>query len=186
MRLSGALKQKYSTLAKGRPTIGISFCSSGGSYSAQKTAPLMLWNGILRRKDIFRVNVQYGPKGYELDRVCRESGYQLYRDDIDQMRDLDAAAAQLCALDLLISVSNATVHLAGGLGVRVFALVPRRIALIWTLPFGIVSVWYPSVRIIRQRDPGDWHSAFVEMERYLSSWVGRYVHKPASVQVSIR
>jgi len=45
------------------------------------------------------------------------SGIRLYTDDaVDALKDLDAFAAQVAAMDLVISTSNSTVHFAGAFG----------------------------------------------------------------------
>ena len=69
--------------------------------------------------------------------------------------DLDEAAALLSALDLVVSVDNYNVQLAGALGLKTWALLP--FAPHWR--YGLAQdrmSWYPAVRLIRQASPGDW------------------------------
>ena len=44
--------------------------------------------------------------------------------DADNRNDIDGLAARIAALDLVISVGNANVHLAGALGVPAWSLLP--------------------------------------------------------------
>ena len=44
--------------------------------------------------------------------------------DLDTYADIDGLAALMSNLDLVISVDNTTVHLAGALGVPVWVLLP--------------------------------------------------------------
>ena len=44
---------------------------------------------------------------------------------LDALEDMDEFACQLAALDMIVSVDNSTVHLAGALGISTWVLVPR-------------------------------------------------------------
>ncbi len=73
----------------------------------------------------------------------------------------------------LISVVNSTVHLAGGLDVPTWTLVPRGGE--WRLQErGETCVWHRSVRLIRQQRAGDWSEAF--------AWIGRRLGAMARLQ----
>lgn len=69
--------------------------------------------------------------------------------------DFADTAALIEALDLVISVDTVIIHLAGALGKPAFLL--NRFAGDWRWgPDGRSSPWYPSVRVFRQAQPGDW------------------------------
>ena len=107
------------------------------------------------------VNLQYGQVADEIADL-RHSGIELHHfDDADPLGDLDLFAAKVAALDLVISVGNATVHLAGALGVPTWCLVPAVPQWRWKIQ-GETTPWYPSVRIIRQLYPDDWNSAIAQ------------------------
>ena len=76
-------------------------------------------------------------------------------DSFDQMTDLDTFAAQVAAMDLVISVSNTTVHIAGALGVPTWIMVPTMPMWRW-MAERQDSPWYPSVRLFRQTRANDW------------------------------
>ena len=66
-------------------------------------------------------------------------------------------AAQIAALDLVISVDNSTIHLAGALGVPTMAVLSFPSASYWRWFLkGDETVWYRSVRLFRRctRTPG--------------------------------
>jgi ADP-heptose:LPS heptosyltransferase len=81
--------------------------------------------------------------------------------------DYDETAALVAALDLVISVQTAVVHLAGGLGQPTWALisaVPE-----WRYgAAGEVMPWYPSVRLKRQQTLGEWGSVMKWISEDLS------------------
>ncbi len=69
------------------------------------------------------VNLQYGDCGNKLASFRAQTGHQVdHWLDSDPVRDLDDFAAQVAALDLVISVDNSTIHLAGALGVPTMAI----------------------------------------------------------------
>jgi hypothetical protein len=76
--------------------------------------------------------------------------------------DFAETAAVLAALDLLISVDTAPLHLAGALGRPAWALLPAVPDWRWLLG-RVDSPWYPSLRLFRQPRPGDWAAVIAEV-----------------------
>jgi tetratricopeptide (TPR) repeat protein len=66
-------------------------------------------------------------------------------------------AALISHLDLVISVDTSVAHLAGALGRPVWVLLPFVPDWRWLLDRDD-SPWYPTARLFRQTDTGDWHS----------------------------
>jgi ADP-heptose:LPS heptosyltransferase len=77
--------------------------------------------------------------------------------DVDQLTNIDAFAAQIRAMDLVITIDNSTAHLAGALGVPTWVLLPYAPNWRWQLERSD-SLWYPSIRLFRQSKEGDWQS----------------------------
>jgi ADP-heptose:LPS heptosyltransferase len=76
-------------------------------------------------------------------------------EEIDNFRDIDDLAALICACDLVISIDNFTVHLAGSLGIDTRVLLPRVADERWGLNTND-SYWYDSLTLYRQEVQGDW------------------------------
>ena len=73
----------------------------------------------------------------------------------DAIDDYDETAALVCALDRVVTVCTALVHLTGGLGRPAIVMVP--FGSDWRYGAeGERMPWYPSVRLVRQRAIGDW------------------------------
>jgi tetratricopeptide (TPR) repeat protein len=83
-----------------------------------------------------------------------------------ELGDFADTAALIEALDLLISVDTAAVHVAGALGKPVWNLVKYHACWRW-LRGRTDSPWYPTMRLFRQPEPGDWTSVVEEVARAL-------------------
>jgi len=72
-----------------------------------------------------------------------------------ELADFADSAAAMAGLDLIIAVDTAIAHLAGALGKPVWTLHPFAPDWRW-LREREDSPWYPTMRLFRQRRPGDW------------------------------
>lgn len=153
---TAALRARYRE--DGRPVIGISWRSSA-AYSADiKSSDLVDWGPVLEGLDATFVSLQYGAFGADVARARTLFGARIVEDaEIDQLADLDGFAAQTAAMDLVVSTSSTTVHMAGALGVPVWTLLPKTGL---ALPYWFVGrddcPWHRSMRLFRQDRQGDW------------------------------
>jgi ADP-heptose:LPS heptosyltransferase len=84
-----------------------------------------------------------------------------------EMAEFADTAALVANLDLVIAVDTAAVHLAGALGKPVWLL--NRFDADWRWLTGRHdSPWYPTLRIYRQQQAGDWDSVLAEAARDLA------------------
>ncbi len=72
-----------------------------------------------------------------------------------RFRDFADTAAVIDQLDLVVTVDTSVAHLAGALGKPVWILIPFQPDWRWMLERED-SPWYPTVRLFRQRRPGEW------------------------------
>lgn len=168
------LRRRYLTAAQGRKVVGIGWHSVNPSFGAQKSLPLEQWAGVLsENKGAFFVALQYGDVEEEVRRASGVSGAEIFVDpDVDQILDFEAAAAQVAAMDLVISTSNTAVHLAGALGVPTWVMVSKVPEWRWGLA-GETTPWYESVRVYRQSEQGDWGAVLTavngDLKRFLTA-----------------
>jgi tetratricopeptide (TPR) repeat protein len=73
------------------------------------------------------------------------------------LADFAETAAAICRLDLVITVDTSVAHLAGALGRPVWLLLPYAPDWRWLLERDD-SPWYPTARLFRQKQAGDWPS----------------------------
>lgn len=85
-------------------------------------------------------------------------------------RDLADAAALCDAMDVVVTVDTGLAHVAGALGVPVWVLLARPAFWYWGAA-GATSYWYPSMRLIRQTNPGDWSGPFATVRADLEGMV---------------
>jgi hypothetical protein len=154
--------------------IGISW--RGGSTPSvlrKRSITLEQCERLFSISGIHFINLQYGDCSGEL-RLVRERFNQIIYDwkDADPLTDLDNFAAQTAALDMVISVDNAAVHMAGALGVSVWTLLSFAPEWRWMLNRED-SPWYPTMRLFRQTSPGDWTSVMAKVKNELLKLLDR-------------
>jgi ADP-heptose:LPS heptosyltransferase len=68
-------------------------------------------------------------------------------------------AALIRTVDLVITADTALAHLAGALGARVWLVLQAVPDWRWLID-RTDSPWYPTMRLFRQRTPGNWPDVF--------------------------
>jgi hypothetical protein len=103
------------------------------------------------------VNLQYGDCAAEIAAAKRAFGVDILDDpEIDPLASLEDFFAQVAAMDLVVSTSNTTVHVAGALNIPTWLLIPRGEGALWYWFMDRSdSPWYPSVRIFREPELTD-------------------------------
>lgn len=155
---AAALRADYAAQAgEGKTLVGISWRSKPYKYSDPKSSDLQDWEALLRAPGIVCVSLQYGDCKAELEAARAAGATVLHDDAIDPLRDMDAFMAQAAAMDRIVTVSNATAHVAGALGKTADVLVPHGGAAPphWQAERGD-SPWYPALTLWRQDAPGAW------------------------------
>lgn len=121
------------------------------------------------------VSLQYGDTRSDLERFRRDYGLDITTvEEIDNFHDMDGLAALIKACDLVISVSNTTVHLAGALGVPTLVMLPHAIGRIWYWHYlHETSPWYPSCRLIRQPSADAWPDVIANVATIIREYAAR-------------
>jgi Flp pilus assembly protein TadD len=146
---------------------GISWAGgTPATRSASRSMQLVDWTPIFGQRRCHFVNLQYGNAATELRALLgkREVSIHDWRDAIE---NFDETAALVAALDLVITVQTALVHLAGALGKPTWVMLQA--ASEWRYGEQDESMpWYPGVRLFRQSRPGDWQSVVASVARDLA------------------
>jgi hypothetical protein len=116
------------------------------------------------------VSLQKGP-GYE--QILKLNDPTLLHDWNYELSDFAETAGLIEALDLVIAVDTAVVHLAGALGKPVWLM--NRFATCWRWLHGRTdSPWYPTLRVFRQIHEDDWSGVLAEVESALRDFVAAF------------
>jgi TPR repeat/Glycosyltransferase family 9 (heptosyltransferase) len=171
-----AWAQRLDGVANRGPRIGIAWAGSATlaadrhrSLTPGRLAPLV---GL---PDVHFVSLQKGsPPHADLPLT----------DFMEEMADFAETAALIANLDLVISVDTAVVHLAGALGKPVWLL--DRFDPCWRWLLGRRdSPWYPTLRLYRQRQPGDWEAVLAEVARDLREFAATMSARPYLVDKAL-
>ncbi len=81
---------------------------------------------------------------------------------------VDTAAIMVQSLDLVITTDTAIAHLAGTLGVRCWVMLQSAPDWRWGRA-GQTTPWYPTIRLFRQTQPGDWDSVVAAIQTALTT-----------------
>lgn len=137
------------------PKIGISWRGGQGKTRREaRSIPLREWLPVLAIEGAHFVSLQYTDCRDELGAVASQYGIRVHhwQEAID---DYDETAALVAALDRVVTVCTAIVHLTGALGRPAWVLAPRIPE--WRyLASGETMPWYPSVWLFRQGRAEGW------------------------------
>jgi tetratricopeptide (TPR) repeat protein len=128
------------------------------------------WLPVLSCPGARFVSLQYDNASADLARLAERHGIGVthWPEAID---DYDQTAALVCALDLVISVCTAVIHLGGALGRPVWVMAPYSPE--WRYGFtGDTMPWYPSVRLFRQPAFGEWQPVVADVAAELGRLIG--------------
>jgi hypothetical protein len=159
--LISSIRQRYTKISHG-PLVGISW----GSSNEKKVLPDPRdWAPLLGWTSANFVSLQYGDIKHDLEVLQGFADGRVIHDaKIDQFVDLDGFAAQIAALDAVVSISNTTIDMAGMLGAPTIHIRGDKASQIW--PQSGPSPWYPSMTFLyKQQRP--WADAFAEARSYL-------------------
>lgn len=145
-------------LGEGPPAVGISWRSGKVLGDRRRQyPPLDLWADLLETPGVRFVNVQYGDCADELKALSEASGTPVLQAPGLDVRDhIDDLAALCGALDLVVSVGNATGALAAACGRPTGLIVPPAN---WPGLGTETYPWYPSASALAAPSFGDWAPA---------------------------
>ena len=133
----------------GRPTHGDDW---------NRSIPARLLEPLWDLPDITFYSLQ---RGAIAERLGRPPAHKVL-DAADRCADFADTAAVVAAMDLIISVDTAVVHMAGALGKPVWLMLPPVPDFRWLMQGG-QSPWYPSLRLLRRGFDCGWEPVIAEV-----------------------
>jgi tetratricopeptide (TPR) repeat protein len=134
-----------------------------------RSARLQQMSVLARAEGVHFVSLQKGAVAQQQAEL--HGRFVLSNVGADEWPDFAETAAVVANLDLVISVDTAVAHLAGALGVPVWLALPFAPDWRW-LQDRDDTPWYPTMRLFRQTQPGDWDAVFERMAEELLRWNG--------------
>lgn len=170
LRAEPETRERFRTrLAALPPGPRIALCWRGGKrYEAPGRDILLSVFAPLCGAGAQLVSVQLGGS-----QEIRDSGLPITTfEDLDQGPDafVDTAAI-LSVVDAVVSVDTAVAHLAGALGIPLWLLLPWSAD--WRWGRDTIPAWsdYARMRVLRQKQPGDWDSVIAALaEKWAEKW----------------
>jgi hypothetical protein len=151
----------------GRRLVGIAWHTRNRKSGRSRSIDLPLFAPLISLPGIRWISLQYGDHDVLQSQADAAGAPLLIDRAVDQLSNIDVLAAQVAAMDLVVTIDNSTAHLAAALGVPTWLLLPFAPDWRWLLT-ARTSLWYPSMRLFRQPEIGDWPSVLQQVESELS------------------
>ena len=132
---------------KDERVIGLSWVSTAPVIGPHKSVGLEGMRTLFDLPNTKFINLQYGDSRKDAE------GFHpnLITPDVEAFFDLENMAALMDLCDVIVSPSNANVHLAGALGKPVMLLDANKLWY-WNNRKGYESLWYPSVKVFQREN----------------------------------
>ena len=146
----------------GAQPLRVGFAWAASSFNRVRTVPVELFTLLFDTPGVQFFSVQAGPEYAQL---------QPWADQVKGLTEESTCILQVAHemnnLDLIITVDTMTAHLAGALGRRTWTLLPFVCDWRWMLDRRDTP-WYPTMRLFRQKTPGNWKPVVEEIRRELT------------------
>ena len=149
--------------------------SSTNPMDRDRSCPLAELASLLAVSDVSFYSLQVGPASDEIRSLPQAAGLIDLTEHLDDFSD---TAALVANLDLVISVDTAVAHLAGAMGKPVWTMLAHTPDWRWMLERND-SPWYPTMRLFRQQEPGDWQPVIGAIVGALRQQLPAQKHKQA-------
>jgi tetratricopeptide (TPR) repeat protein len=152
--------------------VGIAWQGSRNRIDVGRSVPLEMFGRLARIPGVRLISLQKGAALDQLRTVAKDLRVEVLGEEFDAgpQAFLDSAAV-MAHLDLIITCDTALAHLAGALGRPTWIAIKRVPDWRWLLDRADCP-WYPSVRLFRQTQRGDWGAVFDTMQAELASLAG--------------
>ena len=142
-----------------RPIIGINWQGNPRTEKLGlpgRSIPLDAFSTIASLANIRLLSLQKGFGGEQLSFCGFNQCFVKCQDQINETWDFLETAAIIENCDLIITTDTSTAHLAGAMGKSTWLLLHKAPDWRWGLSRE-ETFWYPSMRIFRQREAGNWN-----------------------------
>lgn len=160
-------KDRMAKLASGRTglKVGLVWASNPDNWISEvKSLELKQLLPVLQVPDTLFVSLQIG---HATEQFGQLPGHIASLDPTPEIKDFHDTACVIQELDLVITIDSAVAHLAGALGKPVWVLLHDTPDWRWGMD-SADSPWYPSAKLFRQTEAGDWATPVAAMREALN------------------
>jgi len=136
-----------------------------------RSLPLEAFAPITSRSQISLLSLQKGFGSEQLETCSFKDRFVSCQDQVSEIWDFLENAAIIANCDLVITSDTSVAHLAGGLGKTTWLLLHKEPDWRWGLE-GDTTFWYPSMRLFRQKERGNWNDVMERVTEALQEHFG--------------
>ena len=153
-----------------KPCIGLSWRGGTKATNSQYRNIALDKLKPLLEMDVNWISLNYQPTSYRaIDEFFGRTGLKIHHWN-DVIEDYDMTAALVKNLDLVISVPQSVVHLAGALGTPTWQLCPKKA--MWQMgTYGKDMPWYQCARNFWQDETMSWEPVIEQAKGELEKWI---------------
>lgn len=148
---------------------GLSWKSHNEILKNKKSVEPIDLKPILELPFLNFLDLQYKSNEPDLSNLASLSNGNFFETKcIDKYNDIDALASIVDICDFVITTSSTTAHISGALGKQTYLLLPYSVGKFWYWhDIDGNSIWYPSLKIFKQKNIGDWSVPILELKKFL-------------------
>jgi hypothetical protein len=161
--------------------VGIAWGTSWTSPLVNRSCALAELLPVARIRSARLYSFQKGPQQRQLYPAPR--GMTVH-DLAPELRDFRDTAAQLAAMDVVVTTDNVLANLACTIGRPTFVLVPKFAD--WRWGEGGQAPWYPSARVYQQEVAGEWDVPIARLTADLRCYLREHGRKLCSAAESVQ
>jgi hypothetical protein len=130
----------------------------GGDWDRRRDVPFDLLTRLTELQEISFYMIQQEAPAFE--------HHESFKTILPSGADALTTARLMRALDLVVSIDSMPAHLAGALGVPIWTLLQKDADWRW-MSGRDDSPWYPTMRLFRQQQAGDWQQVVAQVKTEL-------------------
>ena len=146
------------------PRVGVAWSSS--RWDISRSIAFEAFRAVLSTDDVAFWSLQTAPDNEPWRRLSAKRHWPVR---VAGEGSAEQTAACIAGMDLVVTVDTFVAHVAGALGRPVWLLLKQDADWRWGLDRSD-SPWYPTMRLFRQRERGDWQMVLHEVQDELERW----------------
>jgi hypothetical protein len=141
----------------------------GGDWDPRRDVPFDLLTQLAELQEISFYALQQEPTAFE--------HHESFKTILPRGADALTTARVMRGLDLIISIDSMPAHLAGALGMPTWTLLQKDADWRWMSDRND-SPWYPTMRLFRQQQAGDWQPVVAQVQTELRKVLSSRILQP--------